>query len=608
MFESGILDVGIGLGFVFLMLSLMVTAVSEMLASALKWRATHLWLGIEQLLQSSAARNELYGHPLIKGLTRMAPQATDWKQGKNGPSYIPSRTFALALIDTIRRPHAAADSATARLQQVVHAAATDPATMVAEISGAIAELSSRDVPEEYKAALARLKERILAPVAADVIEVYKGRVREVLGRIPAPERAAVAGSVLDWLNQPIAPGATYLDVRAAFATAVDNLQFAGPVSDQARTTLRQLLAQFAFGDPERAIQAVNAFGAEQAGRWLENASEPLRRALTPLLQDAAGDVDRFRENIEIWFNDGMDRVSGWYKRHTGAVQFAIALAMSVALNVDALMITRTLWREPALRESIVNQAAGVVANPPASLAPPDVEQRGEGAEPIVLTLASPTVDAGKVLTVYVAVPSTASAGETLHVVPASGLIKLRQTEDGADAAALDLAAAPGQATQFYVKALDTSADSRERVKVTSTPAGKTGQADFIVRPSPDQRFDAVRSQVSGLGLPIGWRECDPREIRAGTANFWCSLERNQPFYYAYWLLGIVAIALGWLLTAAAASLGAPFWFDTLKRFVSIRSAGKAPEERPLAPKEVPQPREPGQRPKDADLLNVIRGR
>jgi hypothetical protein len=51
--------------------------------------------------------------------------------------------------------------------------------------------------------------------------------------------------------------------------------------------------------------------------------------------------------------------------------------------------------------------------------------------------------------------------------------------------------------------------------------------------------------------------------------------------------------LGWLITASAMSLGAPFWFDILKRFVSIRSAGKAPEEAPLKPKEVPQPKEPG---------------
>jgi hypothetical protein len=32
---------------------------------------------------------------------------------------------------------------------------------------------------------------------------------------------------------------------------------------------------------------------------------------------------------------------------------------------------------------------------------------------------------------------------------------------------------------------------------------------------------------------------------------------------------------GWLLSIAAVSLGAPFWFDTLSRFVNLRGAGPA---------------------------------
>jgi hypothetical protein len=36
------------------------------------------------------------------------------------------------------------------------------------------------------------------------------------------------------------------------------------------------------------------------------------------------------------------------------------------------------------------------------------------------------------------------------------------------------------------------------------------------------------------------------------------------------------VVCGWLLTALAASLGAPFCFDMLSRFANIRNAGKAP--------------------------------
>jgi len=36
--------------------------------------------------------------------------------------------------------------------------------------------------------------------------------------------------------------------------------------------------------------------------------------------------------------------------------------------------------------------------------------------------------------------------------------------------------------------------------------------------------------------------------------------------------------LGWILTAVAVSQGAPFWFDTLNRFMNIRNAGRPPDE------------------------------
>jgi hypothetical protein len=38
--------------------------------------------------------------------------------------------------------------------------------------------------------------------------------------------------------------------------------------------------------------------------------------------------------------------------------------------------------------------------------------------------------------------------------------------------------------------------------------------------------------------------------------------------------------LGWLLTAIAVSLGAPFWFDTLNKFMNVRNAGRSPSEAP----------------------------
>jgi hypothetical protein len=39
--------------------------------------------------------------------------------------------------------------------------------------------------------------------------------------------------------------------------------------------------------------------------------------------------------------------------------------------------------------------------------------------------------------------------------------------------------------------------------------------------------------------------------------------------------------IGLFITAAAVSLGAPFWFDILSKIMSVRETGKLPKERGL---------------------------
>jgi hypothetical protein len=51
------------------------------------------------------------------------------------------------------------------------------------------------------------------------------------------------------------------------------------------------------------------------------------------------------------------------------------------------------------------------------------------------------------------------------------------------------------------------------------------------------------------------------------------------------------VVLGWLLTVLALSLGAPFWFDLLNKFMNVRFAGKSPDEASKKPeKQDAQPR------------------
>lgn len=93
MFGSVVLDVAIGLAFIYLLLAVICTAVSEWLASLFKWRAKTLEQGIHRMFNSTPGlAKEFYEHPLIKA------QAA--KEGGR-PSYISPRAFALALMDVI---------------------------------------------------------------------------------------------------------------------------------------------------------------------------------------------------------------------------------------------------------------------------------------------------------------------------------------------------------------------------------------------------------------------------------------------------------------------------------------------------------------------------
>lgn len=98
MFGSAILDTAIGMVFVFLVLSLICGIVQELIATLLSWRAATLRKGIQQMLgdaRFSGLAKQVYDHPLITGLKKPGSARVDRKL----PSYIPSRTFALAIVD-----------------------------------------------------------------------------------------------------------------------------------------------------------------------------------------------------------------------------------------------------------------------------------------------------------------------------------------------------------------------------------------------------------------------------------------------------------------------------------------------------------------------------
>jgi hypothetical protein len=436
MFGSSIFDTLLGVVFVFLLVSMLVTIINEMIAAGLRSRAKWLRRGIDKLLGTKWAQ-ELYAHPLVTATAR-----TD-----KGPSYIPSRSFANVIMDLIRKGNSTLEQARASLQAALAAAGAGPGVTITQLHMAL------------------------------------------------QQAAAVATS----------PGANGQPKTGGGRLAADIAQLRGTLP----TTVGGAITEI-----QRFIDALpNAHIRESIDSI---PIDEIRKPLLALYDDAGSDVEKFKQNVEIWFNNAMDRVGGWYKRQAQLVTFGIGVVLAVAINVDTIDIARHLHGDAGMREALVAEAAAY-----ARVAPRD----------LVSAPASPP-----------------------------------KTGTGAD----------GSQPQ----------DDPEKLEA---------------------RYQAVYGELHKLSLPIGWngapdappgakgqtaparQATQDKDIGTALGDLWLEFKQKWKGH-----------VLGWLITALAATLGAPFWFDTLNRLMAIRSSGKSPEEEPKAPKKVPVPLEPGQTPKEAD--------
>jgi len=255
---------------------------------------------------------------------------------------------------------------------------------------------------------------------------------------------------------------------------------------------------------------------------------------------------------------------------------------------------------------VVAEAEAFAKNPPAQVSAPDAPQTAAGAPRVLLS--GTRVRGGDPLDVIV---QGVTPGGAVELSSASA----RLVPDAAAGATPDSAAAPvprpwtrqvnADANGQALIRLGTVAGPTDTVEALDVVAGgQTVSPHVAVTADAESEFTRVRAQLTSLGLPIRG-SCDPQPPVDGAARpapWWCEeLSRSvRPYTLPIvgWVIPIETDPLrwlGWILTTLATSLGAPFWFDILKKFMTVRSAGRAPEEQPTAPKEVPQPREPGAR-------------
>lgn len=146
------LDVAIGMTFVFLLISLICTAINELLEAFVKNRAKDLEKGIRELIgkaQETSGTEDtpadyeyvkrLYEHPLVYGLF----QGKYTPNSKELPSYIPARTFALAIMDVVLSAKTDVKSGASNTAPATSTApTTDSSTATVTINNNVGETAS----------------------------------------------------------------------------------------------------------------------------------------------------------------------------------------------------------------------------------------------------------------------------------------------------------------------------------------------------------------------------------------------------------------------------------------------------------------------------------
>ena len=109
-------------------------------------------------------------------------------------------------------------------------------------------------------------------------------------------------------------------------------------------------------------------------------------------------------------------------------------------------------------------------------------------------------------------------------------------------------------TVTIAKRLSNDATLRSMVVAQAEAYANRPEAEAL-----QANFEKNRSDLESLGLPVGW------------SNFVFYGPQSEGFkVWNHVLLNLI----GWLLTAAAISMGAPFWFDLLNKLINMRGAEK----------------------------------
>ena len=244
--------------------------------------------------------------------------------------------------------------------------------------------------------------------------------------------------------------------------------------------------------------------------------------LRQLYVDANKDIDRFKSHLENWFKETMDRANGWYVKQTRNILFCMGLTLAICGNVDTIRIYNILATNNTARELLANMAVQSQPN-----------YRDSNTDSLNKRLRLDIQQANKILGLGWGKSDSLQELEALKaaIVKQKQLISNPKIINDLRNQIL---------TQFKAEAPTDSTNRKNWNQQIEILQYKNPQTEII------KKIDALQKKADNLSIRL---------------------------YDRFWFWSIP----GWIITAFAIMLGAPFWFDLMSKLICIRSAGAKPK-------------------------------
>jgi hypothetical protein len=296
MLNSAIIEVAIGLIFVFSLLSILVTQINNVIVAALNLRARRLKEQLDVMLSDPVIRAKTLSHPLIR---MVDPVVSD--------------------------------------------------VIAAQAEGTKAEVAVQ-ITEQQKARVDYIPTESFVDVLVDVLTENTGtKLYEELEKVINDMPPTVEKSQFRQLLRQIQLSGTGLvELRNLIATLNDE-----EIKHKMLVALNLVDAALDKLKAENSDMIPLLLGVRQVS------DKYLQAALTAVL-NTASNLEEARQKIGEWFNGMMDRATDTYVKEMRRISIIISLLLSLVLNVDTMQLARVLWEDPALRTAVAVTAAANV--------------------------------------------------------------------------------------------------------------------------------------------------------------------------------------------------------------------------------------------------------